>query len=111
MLRRAAAVARADIGRARRILGLADEAAELAIGCHPEEVNSHYAAGIAALMHVRLGFRDRLAGAEKALDEALRRNPLFAPLLQSRLEAAQIRGDREQVLSFSKRLERIKSLK
>lgn len=63
-----------------------------AVRCHPEEVNPHYLYGMAAWMHVQLGLDQHLELAERELDAALERDPLFIPLLEQRLSVAAKRG-------------------
>ncbi|MBI4424147.1 MAG: O-antigen ligase family protein [Elusimicrobia bacterium] len=83
--------------------------ARAAVACHPEDVNAHYALGIASWMHVQLGLDQHLALAEAELDAALERDPLFLPLLEHRLAVARRRGP-EAAKPWAERLARARSV-
>ena len=65
---------------------------QTSVACHPMEINAHYVLGIAAWIHVQLGFEQQLPLAEKEIDAALELDPLFQPLIEQRLAIAAKRG-------------------
>lgn len=86
------------------LIGLAAKSGEEAVRCHPNSGNAHYALGVAALMQARLGKPERLAVAERELDEALRLDPLFVPLLESRRDAALFGGDANKAIELTRKI-------
>jgi tetratricopeptide (TPR) repeat protein len=94
-------------------LAVADRArliGEGAVSWHPNISTSHYALGAAALLQARLGEGGALDVAERELDAALALDPRLGSLLQARLDAAQRRGNPDQIAELERRLAALKAL-
>lgn len=99
-----------DVAERLRLLGLGTAAAEAALRCHPNDVNSHYLAGMAAFLKAQLGFSSELAAAAGHLDAALALDPMFLPLLETRLDVARRAGDLPAQAELRARIERLEAL-
>lgn len=99
-----------DVAERLRLLGLGTAAAEAALRCHPNDVNSHYLAGMAAFLKAQLGFSSELAAAAGHLDAALALDPMFLPLLETRLDVARRAGDLPAQAELRSRIERLEAL-
>lgn len=93
-----------------RLLNLGTAAAEAALRCHPNDVNSHYLAGMAAYLKAQLGFSSELAAAAAHFDAALALDPMFLPLLETRLEVARRADDRPAQAALGARIEHLNAL-
>lgn len=103
------AVASPADGVRRDLLALAEKSGIEAVACHPSDMRSHYIYGVASLMQARIGRTDRLAVAEYELDAALRLEPSLMNLLVSRLETAQLRGDRAAISALQARIKSLEN--
>lgn len=99
-----------DVAERLRLLELGTAAAEAALRCHPNDVNSHYLAGMAAFLKAQLGFPSELAAAAGHLDAALALDPMFLPLLETRLDIARRAGDLPSQAELRARIERLEAL-
>lgn len=92
------------------LVDLAAASAEKAALCRPASSIAHYALGVGALLQAQAGRPERLAAAESALDRAVSLDPLFVPILQARLNAAQVRGEPARVREFDEKIRSLESL-
>lgn len=99
-----------DVPERLRLLALGTGAGEEALLCHPRDVNSHYMAGMASLMKAQLGFASESAAAAGHFDAALALDPMFLPLLMSRLDAARLVGDISAQAELKGRIARLEAL-
>jgi O-antigen ligase len=81
-----------------------------AVGCHPESSPARFIYGACLLSSAKAGRVDDLGEATRQLDEALRRDPLFLPLLEVRLQAAALGRDAAAMAEVSRRIDEIKNL-
>lgn len=89
------------------LLERAERSGRLMVSQHPSDMRSHYIYGVASLMQARVGLADRLAVAERELDAAVALEPFLRSLLQTRLETAQLRGDKAAAAALQARIDEL----
>lgn len=89
---------------------LADAEALKTVSCHPNDVNAHYIRGILFLVQGQVGMKERFASSAQELDAALRGDASFLPILRSRLQVAQLMGDKNRAQELEKRISYLTAL-